>query len=91
MGRNGVSRRGGYVEWEHGGWARFALHWGMGAGIGPFAAPEGPRNAGLGLRARTWVLNGVAGMVASGTSTITRPFQRNSPQSVRCGSRVLVN
>lgn len=64
---------------------------GMGAGIGPFAAPEGPRNAGLGLRARTWVLNGVAGMVASGTSTTTRPFQRNSPQTVRCGSRVLVN
>ena len=87
----GVLRRGGYVE--HGGWAPFALHLGGvgGPGVGPFAAPGGPQHAGPGLRAGTWVLNGVAGMVASGTSTTTRPFQGNSPQTMRCGSRVLVN
>lgn len=57
----------------------------------PSQLPGGPPHAGPGLRAGTWVLNGVAGMVASGTSTTTRPFQGNSPQTMRCGSRVLVN
>lgn len=27
MGINGVPRGGRYIEWEHRGWARFALHW----------------------------------------------------------------
>lgn len=68
VGRNGVQRGGGYVEWEHRGWAQFALHWsgwqgreggGNGVQCQIFTAPRDAPEAGRRLRARTRVLNGV--------------------------------
>lgn len=55
-----------------------------------FAVYWGPPETGPGLRAKTWFLKGLAGMVASRNFTAPRPFQRNHPRTLRCEWRVRV-
>ena len=75
----------------------FALaEMGRGAGVErrvrcqTFAVYWGPPETSPGLRAKTWVLKGLAGMVASRNFTAPRPFQRNPPRTLRCEWRVRV-
>ena len=55
-----------------------------------FAVYWGPPETGPGLRAKTWLLKGLAGMVASRNFTAPRPFRRNHPRTLRCEWRVRV-
>lgn len=93
MVRNGVQLGGGNVEWEHRGWARFALHrWGcVCVCVRPSQLPGAPPKASPGLGARQDLRPKGLGGNGGVRTFASRPSQRNPPRTLRYERRFLLS